>query len=90
VPDLHRRVRILRTLKDERRHRRRADLGAATVPSLILQCSEDAIAPMEVGHYLERTMPGSTLRVMRATGHCPHLSHPEETIAAIRDYLNAA
>jgi sigma-B regulation protein RsbQ len=68
----------------------RADLGAATVPSLILQCSEDAIAPMEVGHYLERTMPGSTLRVMRATGHCPHLSHPEETIAAIRDYLNAA
>ena len=68
----------------------RSDLAAAPVPSLILQCSEDAIAPIEVGNYLARTMPWSTLRVMRATGHCPHLSHPEETIEAIRDYLNAA
>ena len=68
----------------------RADLAGSPVPSLILQCSEDAIAPMEVGRYLARTMPRSTLRVMRATGHCPHLSHPDETIEAIRDYLNAA
>jgi sigma-B regulation protein RsbQ len=68
----------------------RADLAASPVPSLILQCTEDAIAPMEVGRYLERAMPQSTLRVLHATGHCPHLSHPEETIEAIRDYLNAA
>jgi sigma-B regulation protein RsbQ len=68
----------------------RSDLAQAPVPSLILQCSEDAIAPMEVGSYLARTMPRSTLRVLRATGHCPHLSHPEETIDAIREYLDAA
>jgi sigma-B regulation protein RsbQ len=68
----------------------RADLGGLAVPSLILQCSEDAVAPIEVGNYLARTVPGSTLKIMRATGHCPHLSHPEETIEAIRDYLNAA
>ena len=68
----------------------RADVLNLRVPSLIMQCSEDAIAPIEVGNYLHRTMPGSTLRLMKATGHCPHVSHPEETIDAIKSYLAAA
>ncbi|HKS21458.1 MAG TPA: alpha/beta hydrolase [Thermoanaerobaculia bacterium] len=68
----------------------RADLGEVRVPSLIMQCSEDAIAPVEVGSYLHRSLPDSTLRLMKATGHCPHISHPEETIEAIRNYLAAA
>ena len=65
----------------------RDDLADVPVPSLIMQCSEDAIAPVEVGRYLFRTMPNSTLRLMKATGHCPHISHPDETIEAIREYL---
>jgi sigma-B regulation protein RsbQ len=68
----------------------RADLAQVRVPSLIMQCSEDAVAPTEVGKYLHRSLPESTLRVMKATGHCPHISHPEETIEAIRSYLAAA
>jgi sigma-B regulation protein RsbQ len=68
----------------------RADLPGVRVPSLILQCSEDAIAPVEVGTYLKHTMPESTLLRMKATGHCPHLSHPGETIDAIRSYLSMA
>ena len=67
----------------------RADLASVRVPSLIMQCAEDAIAPVEVGSYLLRTMPDSTLRMMKATGHCPHVSHPEETIEVIRGYLSA-
>jgi sigma-B regulation protein RsbQ len=67
----------------------RADLAGVPVPSLILQCAEDAIAPVEVGVYLSKTIPASTLRMMRATGHCPHVSHPQETIDAIREYLAA-
>ena len=67
----------------------RADLAQVRVPSLVLQCSEDAIAPDAVGEYLRAHLPGSTLHRLRATGHCPHLSHPDETIAAIRDYLGA-
>ena len=47
------------------------------------------IAPLEVGEYLHRNLPGSTLRVLSATGHCPHMSHPEETIAVMREYLSA-
>jgi sigma-B regulation protein RsbQ len=54
-----------------------------------MQCSDDMIAPFDVGEYLHRTMPHSTLRVLEATGHCPHMSHPEETIAVIREYLEA-
>ena len=68
----------------------RQDLKDVTVPSLILQCSDDMVAPLEVGDYLHREMAGSTLRVMKATGHCPHLSHPDETIALMREYLQPA
>ncbi|MBB4638964.1 alpha/beta fold hydrolase [Longimicrobium terrae] len=68
----------------------RADLAQVRVPSLILQCSDDMVAPLEVGDYLHREMPDSTLRVMEATGHCPHMSHPDETIRLIRDYLQPA
>jgi sigma-B regulation protein RsbQ len=67
----------------------RDDLSKVTVPSLIMQCSEDAIAPLEVGEFLSRHLPQSTLRVMSATGHCPHMSHPEETIQIIKEYLAA-
>ncbi len=66
----------------------RADLVDATVPSLILQCSADIIAPPEVGEYVHRHLPLSTLRVMQATGHCPHMSHPEETIREMKEYLS--
>jgi sigma-B regulation protein RsbQ len=65
----------------------RADLPALRVPSLILQCSEDIIAPREVGEYVHRELAGSTLQIMQATGHCPHMSAPEETIALMKDYL---
>lgn len=65
----------------------RSDLPHLTVPSLILQCTDDAIAPIEVGNYVHSQLPNSTLRQLEATGHCPHMSHPEETIAAIKDYL---
>jgi sigma-B regulation protein RsbQ len=68
----------------------RSDAAAVTVPSLIVQCADDAIAPQSVGEHLRRTMPGSTYRLLDVTGHCPHMSHPEETIAAIREYLGAA
>jgi sigma-B regulation protein RsbQ len=66
----------------------RHDLKKLRTPSLILQCSDDIIAPLEVGEYLAANMPRSTLRVMKATGHCPHMSEPEETIALMKEYLN--
>ena len=68
----------------------RADLPRVTVPSLILQCSDDIIAPTSVGEYLDRELPQSTLHLLKATGHCPHMSDPEETIAAIKSYLSSA
>jgi sigma-B regulation protein RsbQ len=68
----------------------RADIAGFEVPSLIMQCSEDAIAPLEVGQYLARAIPNSTLRVMKATGHCPHLSHPDETIEVMKQYLTTS
>jgi len=65
----------------------RADLPNVKVPALVLQCAEDMIAPDAVGEYVHRAMPASTLRRMQATGHCPHMSAPEETIALMSQYL---
>lgn len=67
----------------------RSDLAAVDVPSLVMQCSEDIIAPNAVGEYVSRELRGSTLRVLRATGHCPHMSHPGETVEVMREYLRS-
>ena len=65
----------------------RNDLRRVTVPVLVLQCQEDVIAPLEVGEFVQREIPQADLVVLNATGHCPNLSAPEETIAAIESYL---
>lgn len=65
----------------------RADLPRLTAPTLILQCSEDIIAPMSVGEYLHRTLPHSTLAVIDNVGHCPHLSAPSLCSSAINAFL---
>jgi sigma-B regulation protein RsbQ len=65
----------------------RADLPGVKARTLVLQCSEDPIAPLSVGDYVQQEIPGSRLTVMKATGHCPNLSAPEETIAAIREFV---
>jgi sigma-B regulation protein RsbQ len=65
----------------------RADLDAVETPTLVLQCSDDVIAPNAVGDYVHRRLRNSELVQLTATGHCPNLSAPEETVAAIRNFL---
>ncbi|MEU4125433.1 alpha/beta fold hydrolase [Streptomyces virginiae] len=68
----------------------RADLAAVTVPTLVAQCSHDAIAPPEVGAFVHAQIPGSRLVTLNATGHCPQLAAPEETAAAIAAFAGAS
>jgi len=65
----------------------RKDLPRLTTPSLILQCSDDLIAPLQVGEYLKETLPNSTLRLIDNVGHCPHMSAPDACIDAINAFL---
>ncbi len=65
----------------------RDELPSVSVPTLVLQCSSDVIAPLEVGEYVDAAIPDSTLVVLEATGHCPNLSAPDETIAAISAFV---
>lgn len=65
----------------------RSDLAGFSARTLILQCADDVIAPRCVGEYVHQTLPNSRLVFMQATGHCPNLSAPEETIAAIRAFV---
>lgn len=81
-PDISRHFARVTFLSDNR-----ADLTQLAAPSLVLQCSNDVIAPRAVGEYVHGKLPRSELVQLRAEGHCPNLSAPDETIAAIREFV---
>ena len=83
APDIARQFARVTFLSDNR-----ADLPGVGIPTLVLQCSRDVIAPDVVGSYVHECIPGSVLTQLDAEGHCPHLSAPEETTAAIRAFLS--
>jgi sigma-B regulation protein RsbQ len=82
-PEIARRFARVTFLSDNRQ-----DLAAVDVPTLVLQCTDDVIAPEVVGRYVHEAIPGSVFTKLAATGHCPNLSAPEETTAAIRAFLS--
>lgn len=61
----------------------RADLARVSVPTLVIDCAHDTLAPRAVGAYTQRHIAGSRLVTLDATGHCPQLSAPNHTAAAI-------
>jgi sigma-B regulation protein RsbQ len=65
----------------------RAELVQLKTPTLILQCSDDLIAPVAVGEYMHRHLVRSTLRMVANVGHCPHLSEPCACIEAMNEFL---
>jgi sigma-B regulation protein RsbQ len=65
----------------------RADLARVTTPTLVLQCTNDAIAPVVVGEYVRDAMPNSCFMLLEATGHCPNLSAPDATATAIAAFV---
>jgi sigma-B regulation protein RsbQ len=67
----------------------RADVPRLTTPTLIVQCDDDLIAPVSVGKYLHEHLPHSTLSIIQNVGHCPHLSSPGQSSAAIDAFLAA-
>lgn len=83
-PDVARRFARTTFLSDNR-----ADLAAVRTPSLVVQCREDVIAPVEVGRYVHERLAGSRFALIDAVGHCPNLSAPDALTAAMREYLAA-
>lgn len=81
-PEIARRFARLTFTSDNR-----TDLAKVGTRTLVLQCSDDVIAPREVGEFVHAQLPDSELVMLRATGHCPHLSAPQETAAAIEAFL---
>lgn len=67
----------------------RADLPKIPTPSLIVQMTDDAVAPVAVGEFMQSRMPDSKLVLLEISGHCPHLSHPRETVEVIKTYLDS-
>jgi sigma-B regulation protein RsbQ len=63
-------------------------LPDVTTPTLVVQCREDVIAPVEVGRYVTDAIPQAEMALLDATGHCPQLSAPGDTITAIRAFLS--
>lgn len=68
----------------------RKDVALSTVPALILQASDDMVAPVSVGEFLHRHMPASSLHIIENVGHCPHMSAPTASSLAIDTFLASA
>ena len=68
----------------------RAELASVAIPTLVLECAQDVIAPREVGAYVHAAIAGSRLVTLAATGHCPQLSAPEATVRQIAAFAGAA
>ncbi|MFJ3395027.1 alpha/beta fold hydrolase [Leifsonia aquatica] len=81
-PEIARQFAQVTFLSDNRR-----DLPKVTVPTLVLQCAEDIIAPVAVGRHVHENIAGSTFVQLDATGHCPHLSAPQEVVSALREFV---
>ena len=84
-PDIARRFARTTFLSDNR-----ADLARVRTPSLVVQCRDDVIAPMTVGEYVHAHLQDSELVVLDVTGHCPNLSAPDQLVAAVGAWLDAA
>ncbi|WP_162572339.1 alpha/beta fold hydrolase [Variovorax sp. PBL-H6] len=83
-PDIAKQFARVTFLSDNRR-----DVARLQTPTLVIQSSDDLIAPLAVGDYMQRTMPNATLRVVSNTGHCPHLSAPGASCDAMEEFLDA-
>jgi sigma-B regulation protein RsbQ len=81
-PEIARRFARVTFMSDNRK-----DLASVPVPTLVLQCSQDVIAPVAVGEYVRDHMPDASLVMLDATGHCPNLSAPSETADAIDTWV---
>lgn len=66
----------------------RADVPRCAIASLILQCTDDLIAPVEVGQYLHAHLPNSELAIIPNIGHCPHMSVPETSADVMNAFLD--
>ena len=84
-PDIARRFAHVTFLSDNR-----ADFERVETPSLVIQCTDDVIAPVAVGEYVRDHLPNATMTLLKATGHCPHLSAPDQTIRAMEEFLGSA
>ena len=65
----------------------RNDLPLIPIETLTIQCSQDMVAPLSVGQYVNQHAPNNTIMILEAFGHCPHMSYPVETISAIKAFL---
>jgi sigma-B regulation protein RsbQ len=83
-PEIARRFAHVTFLSDNR-----ADLARVQAPTLVLQCTDDVIAPVSVGQFVQDAIPNATMVLLNATGHCPHLSAPGETADAIEQFLDS-
>jgi sigma-B regulation protein RsbQ len=81
-PDIARNFARVTFLSDNR-----ADLADVKTPTLVLQTEHDVIAPVEVGRFVAEQMPNATMALLPASGHCPNLSAPDATAAAIAEFL---
>ncbi|WP_432519932.1 alpha/beta fold hydrolase [Kineococcus sp. SYSU DK006] len=62
-------------------------LARVSTPTLVLQCRDDALATDTAVREVVARLPHATLVELDASGHCPHVSAPAATAAAVLAHL---
>lgn len=65
----------------------RDTIAKLQVPTLIMQCANDSVVPVEVGYYLHKNIKNSELVILDTRGHYPHISEPKLTVELMNNYL---
>lgn len=65
----------------------RSHMNKIKIPTLILQATDDLVAPQSVGQFINESISNSLLIKMKASGHFPTMSAPEETIKALKSFI---
>jgi len=78
---LHRALQILldSDLRDE--------IANIRKPTLLIHGDRDTLAPVQAAHWMMQQLPQGFLRVISGSAHAPFLSHSEQFIAALNQFL---
>ena len=56
-------------------------------PTLLIHGDRDTLAPVQAAHWMMQQLPHGFLRVISGSAHAPFLSHSEQFIAALNQFL---
>jgi len=65
----------------------RSEIAQLRKPTLLIHGDRDTLAPVQAAHWMMQNLPAGFLRVMAGASHAPFLSHQEQFVDAVVQFL---